>query len=651
MNKTIGVLAHVDAGKTTFAEQVLFYTNSIRSKGRVDHKTSFLDSHEIEKNRGITVFSDQAIFNYKGDTYYLVDTPGHIDFSTEMERAIEIMDYAIIIVSGVEGVQSHTETVWSLLRKYNIPTFFFINKVDRVGADVPNVLNEIKNKLTKDICYISDTYNNFNMDEELIEFIAEYDDKLFEQYLEDGYDKELWNSTMVNLIKNNLIFPCCSGSALQEIGVTEFIEFLHELTYSDYKENESFAGSVYKIRHDDQGNRITYIKALCGAIKVKDELVYKHNGRIVKEKINQIRIYNGSKYKTTDFVKAGEIFAVTGITTAKPGDGVGNIEKSAHYEIIPTLKSKVIYDKTLNPQEILSKFKILEAEDPSLNVTWDEELKEIHVNIMGKIQLEVLKQILLDRFKLIIDFGQCEILYKETIGTTVIGCGHFEPLRHYAEVHLKMNPNERNAGITYKSQCHVDELPSSYQNLVGTHVFERIHKGILTGSPLTDVDVTLVIGRSHEKHTSGGDFREATYRAIRQGLEKAESILLEPYYYFKIDAELEYMGKVLSDIQRMHGNFDVPETLGDKVIISGTGPVATFMNYSTELISFTKGKGSISLSFNGYYECHNREEVIEKINYNKNADINHTSSSVFCSHGQGFVVQWDESDRYMHCKY
>lgn len=649
MNKTIGILAHVDAGKTTLAEQILFYTNSIRVKGRVDHKNSFLDSHEIEKNRGITVFSDQAIFNYKGDNYYLVDTPGHIDFSTEMERAIEIMDYAIIVVSAMEGVQSHTETVWNLLRKYNVPTFFFINKIDRVGADVPKVIEEIQEKLTKNLFYVEGSGINSPMDLEAVEFIAEQDDELFEYYLEKGYNHHIWKKEIIKLIKDNAIFPCCSGSALQEIGVSEFLDTLHELTYTEYNSDDIFSGVVYKVRHDEQGGRITYIKSLSGVAKVKDQCEYKFNGEIIKEKINQIRIYNGVKYKTSDNVAAGEIFAITGITNAKPGDGVGALEKSANYEIVPTLKSKVIYDKSINPQDVLSKFKILEAEDPSLDVTWDENLKEIHVNIMGTIQLEVLKQVVSHRFKLNIEFGECEILYKETISDSVRGCGHFEPLRHYAEVHLRLEPAPRNSGITFESECHVDDLPLSYQNLVKSHVFERTHKGILTGSPLTDVKITLLIGRYHEKHTSGGDFREATYRAIRQGLEKASNVLLEPYYSFKIDVELEYMGKVLSDIQRMHGNFNTPETNGNKAIIIGTGPVATFMNYSAELVSFTKGKGIINLAFHGYYPCHNREEIIEKISYNKNADMNHTSSSVFCSHGQGFIVEWDSADDYMHC--
>nr|WP_312290756.1 TetM/TetW/TetO/TetS family tetracycline resistance ribosomal protection protein [Clostridium chromiireducens] len=675
MKKTIGVLAHVDAGKTTFSEQVLYHTNSIRNRGRVDHKDSFLDSHNIEKQRGITVFSDQGVFEYNNSRYYLVDTPGHIDFSTEMERAIAIMDYAIIIISSVEGVQGHTKTVWNLLRKYNVPTIFFINKLDRVGADKDRVIKEIKKDLTYDVFYFDSNLNDnnekslintdkFNFGEELVEFISEYDDLLLEKYLEGNYDYELWYTTLKNLIKECKVYPCFGGSALQDKGIKEFLMDLDKLTVTNYKENEKFSGRVYKIRYDDSGNRITFIKALTGTLKVKDEVTYggeiqeelSSDGKTkfnyineINDKINSIRIYNGSKFKTVDSVNAGDLFAVSGISKAIAGDGIGELKERINYKMVPTLMSKVIFDKSCNVREVLGYFRILEAEDPALNIIWNEVLQEIHVHVMGKIQLEVLKEVVDERFDLKIEFGPCQILYKETISEETIGRGHFEPLRHYSEVHLKLEPLPRGAGIVFENKCHSDDLTFGNQNLVRTHIFERDHHGLLTGSPITDLKLTLLTGRAHNKHTCGGDFREATFRALRQGLEKVENILLEPYYKFTIEVSSEFIGRVLSDIQKLYGTFDPVEIHEDKVIINGRGPVATFMDYSMEVIAFTKGKGSISLIFDGYDRCHNSKEVIEGTGYNKNADIEYTSTSIFCSHGQGYLVPWDRADDEMHC--
>lgn len=647
MKKTIGVFAHVDAGKTTLCEQILYHTKSIRHRGRVDHKDSFLDTHSIEKERGITVFSDQGVFELKNSTYYLVDTPGHIDFSTEMERVIGIIDYGIIIVSAVEGIQGHTKTVWRLLRKYNIPSIFFINKLDRVGSNKERVLEEIKKDLTKDACYF-DNNENFNLNYENIEFISEYDDKLLEKYLEgEEYKEEEWMEALKKLIKENRIFPCFGGSALQDKGIIEFLNALEELTYTDYNENEEFSGYVYKVRYDDNGNRITFIKALKGGLNVRDEINYGYHN---KEKISSIRIYNGNKFKTVESVKAGDLFAVTGMLNAVAGDGVGTLKEKTKFEMVPTLMSKVIFDKSCNKRDVLGYFRLLEAEDPALNVIWNEILQELHVHIMGKIQLEVLKEIVEERFNLKIEFGPCKILYKETITKETLGCGHFEPLRHYAEVHLKMEPLPRNSGIIFESKCHSDHLTLGQQNLIRTHIFEREHPGLLTGSPISDIKVTLLIGRDHNKHTCGGDFREATFRALRQGLEKVENILLEPYYKFTIEASSDYIGRVLSDIQRLYGTFDSPEIKDDKVRINGRGPVATFMDYSMEVVAFTKGKGSISLIYDGYDICHNSEEVIKNIGYNKNADREYTSTSVFCSHGQGYLVEWNRADELMHCE-
>lgn len=673
MKKTIGVLAHVDAGKTTFSEQVLYHTNSIKNRGRVDHKDSFLDSHDIEKQRGITVFSDQGVFEFNDSTYYLVDTPGHIDFSAEMERTIAIMDYAIIIISGVEGVQGHTKTVWNLLRKYNVPCFFFINKLDRAGADKDRVMKEINKDLTNNACYIDNTSirtndNNKNgLNEDIIEFISEYDDELLERYLEGNYDYELWMRTFCKLIKESEIFPCFGGSTLRDEGVLEFLSALDKLTFTKYDENEVFSARVYKIRYDDNGNRITFIKALTGTLKVRDEILY--GGQIIEdvdsdnlvnavayytneisEKISNIRIYNGSKFKNVDCIKAGDLFAVLGLSKAIAGDGVGSLKEKIHYEMVPTLMSNVIFDKACNVREVLRYFKILEAEDPSLNVIWNEALQEIHVHIMGKIQLEVLKELIEERFNLKIDFGPCQILYKETIANETIGRGHFEPLKHYAEVHLKLEPLPRNSGIDFGNKCHSDNLTFGNQNLVRTHIFEREHHGLLTGSPITDIKVTLLTGRAHNKHTCGGDFREATFRALRQGLEKVENVLLEPYYKFIIEVGSDYIGRVLSDIQKLNGTFEPAEINEDKAIINGRGPVATFMDYSMEVVAFTKGKGSISLMYDGYDVCHNTQQVIQNKEYNKNADIEYTSTSVFCSHGQGYLVPWDKADEAMHCE-
>ncbi|NFI06358.1 TetM/TetW/TetO/TetS family tetracycline resistance ribosomal protection protein [Clostridium botulinum] len=649
MNKTIGILAHVDAGKTTCAEQILYHTKSIKSRGRVDHKNSFLDNHKIEKERGITVFSEQGTFQYKDSTYYLIDTPGHMDFSSEMERAIKVMDYAIIIISGVEGIQGHTETVWNLLRKHNIPVLFFINKIDRVGANAENVIEEIKLNFNKKAFFIDKSLSNENLSSELIEFIAEQDECLLEKYLEDNYDKELWLNSMRKLIKSSKIFPCFIGSALQDIGIEDFLENLHILTYTEYNEEEKFSGIVYKIRHDEQSNRLTYIKALSGSLKVKDEIALPNIEDDFCEKVNEIRIYNGDKYINVNNAEAGQIFAVTGLNSANVGDGIGTLKDKATYNMVPTLKSKVIFDETLNVKDALRYFKILEAEDPSLNIIWNERFQEIQVYIMGIIQLEVLKNLMEERFHISIDFGPCEILYKETILDTSIGYGHFEPLGHYSEVHLKLEPGERNSGITFENLCHTDDLTVGNQNLVKTHIFERDHHGILTGSPITDIKITLLTGRSHNKHTSGGDFREATFRALRQGLEKAKNVLLEPYYSFKMEVPLDCMGRVLSDIQKLKGYFNPPETIDNKVIIKGRGPVATFMNYSVEFISFTKGKGKFNFTFDGYDICHNEKEVIEKITYDKNADIEYTSTSIFCSKGQAFLVKYDEAEEYMHC--
>ena len=647
MKKTFGIFAHVDAGKTTFSEQILYYTKSIRKKGRVDYKEAFLDSQKVEKERGITVFSDVGTFSYDGDTYYLIDTPGHIDFSPEMERTLSILDYAILVVSAVEGIQGHTETLWNLLKKRKIPTFIFINKIDRVGADVNKVYQQLKRRFSEDICLLSNN-SLMNLSDEEIEFIAGKDEELLNLYFEDNYNNQLWINKLKFLVKERQIFVASSGSALLDQGVREFLDIFNKLTMTNYELTDIFTGKVFKIRYDEKGTRITYIKALSGLLKVKDELVYNLNGEEIREKVNEIRAYNGVKYEIKDVASAGEVFAVTGISNMKAGMGIG-IEDSTEEEMIPTLTAKVLYDSTVNIKEVLKYFKILESEEKTLNVQYDEILKEMHINVMGKIQLEVLKEIIQERFNLNVEFDKPEILYKETIGNEVNGYGHFEPLRHYAEVHLKLLPGERGEGIVFENRCHNDYLTPGQQNLIKTHIFEKKHRGILTGSEIDDIKVILITGRAHIKHTEGGDFREATKRALRQGLDSAENILLEPYYNFKIEVDNQLLGRVLSDVQKMNGTFNEQQSVGDRVIITGRGPVATFMDYSLEFQALSKGKGGLSLMYGGYDVCHNAEEVIERIGYNKDADPEYTSSSIFCAKGVGYSVKGDEVVNYMHC--
>ena len=648
MYKTIGILAHVDAGKTTFSEQLLYHTKSIKQRGRVDHKDAFLDSHSIEKNRGITIFADQGLITYNDSTYYLIDTPGHVDFSPEMERSIQVMDYAVVIISAVDGVEGHTETIWQLLRKHHIPTFFFINKIDREGANTESVLEEIRSNLSEDVYDLTDSFNQGNMSEDLIEFIAERDESLLDVYMETGYDNEVWLKALKTMISKNEIFACSSGSALKDLGVIEFFHKLDQLTETDYSDQKNFSGQVYKIRYDESENRVTFLKSLSGTLRVRDEVSYGNEENRITEKVTQIRKYNGRKFEIVNQAHAGELFAVSGLSKASTGTGLGACNDDALYEMVPTLKSKVIFDSSIHVKDILHCFNILDAEDPSLRVLWDENFHEIQVHVMGIIQLEVLEQIVKDRFQFDISFGEPEILYKETIETTINGYGHFEPLRHYAEVHLKIEPAPRNSGVTLANVCHANDLSIGNQNLILHHLSERSHHGLLTGSVLTDVKISLLTGIGHNEHTSGGDFREATYRALRQGLEKAENILLEPFYSFTIKVEVDHIGRVLSDIQQAHGRFEPPETIGDKTILKGTVPVATFMNYNTTFASFTHGKGTLNLLFSGYDRCHNQEEVIEKIGYNKEADPAYTSTSIFCAKGQGYKVPWHEAEKKMH---
>lgn len=647
-HRTIGLFAHVDAGKTTFAEQLLYHTNSIRTRGRVDHRDAYLDSHEIERARGITVFADQAVLSYKGSEYDLIDTPGHVDFSPEMERAVRVMDYAIVIVSAVEGVQGHTETVWQLLRKHRIPTFFFLNKIDRAGADAGRVLEEIRRQLTEDAVLMTGSFADGQVGPALRESLAERDEALLEAFMEGREDPAFWLEALQAMVREGRLFPCASGSALQDVGVVEFLDQLHRLATTAHDENAPFGGRVYKIRHDTNGVRLTFVKALSGTLKVRDELSYESGGVRYDEKVTRLLKFNGSKSQPVDRVRAGELFAIAGLSAAEAGQGLGLIADKLDYEMAPTLQSKVAFDASLNAKEVLAAFRMLDAEDPSLSVVWEESLQEIRIHVMGLIQLEVLAPLVKERFGLDVSFDNPEILYKETIQSSVTGYGHFEPLKHYAEVHLRLEPGERGSGIRFESACHPDELSVGNQNLVRTHLFEREHHGLLTGMPVTDLKITLLRGAAHNEHTHGGDFREAAFRALRQGLEKADNVLLEPFYDFKIKVGLDEMGRVLSDVQRASGRFDPPQTTDTHAVIAGRVPVATFLNYAAELASFTHGRGSIRCVFGGYDRCHNAEEVIRRKGYRKDADPLYTSSSIFCAKGHGYTVPWDEAEAKMH---
>lgn len=648
MNKTIGILAHVDAGKTTFSEQLLYHTNAIKQRGRVDHKDAFLDSHIIEKERGITVFADQGKFTYQDSTYYIIDTPGHVDFSPEMERAIQVMDYAIILISAVEGVEGHTETVWQLLRKHHIPTFFFINKTDREGANPAHILEEIHTNLSEDVCDITHFHPD-EMNEAFIESIAERDEALLETYLDTGYDKDLWLESLKSLIKENKLFPCAQGSALKDEGIAEFLEQLELLTSTNYNVEAPFSARIYKIRYDENKNRVTFIKVLKGTLRVRDELSYGDEDNRITDKVTQLRAYNGKSFQQVNEVQAGEIAAIIGLSSASIGDGLGELKEKSSFEKLPILKSKVQFDASIHVKDMLASFRMLEVEDPSLQVIWDEKFQSIYIHVMGKIQLEILEKIMKERFDYTISFAAPEILYKETVAAAVNGYGHFEPWKHYAEVHLKIEPAPRGTGITFANQCHANDLSIGNQNVIRQHVFERSHHGLLTGSPLTDVKVTLLKGLAHIQHTKGGDFREATFRALRQGLEQAANVLLEPYYHFKIKVKLEYIGRVMSDIQRAHGTFSPAETIGDQAILTGSVPVATFMDYQAIFVSFTHGKGVLHLTNSGYDHCHNTEEVIEGIGYRKDADPEYSSSSIFAAKGGAtMVVPWDKAKAAMH---
>lgn len=635
----IGLLAHVDAGKTTLSEAMLYTAGSIRKMGRVDNKDAFLDTFALERARGITIFSKQARLVLDENTeVFLLDTPGHVDFSAEMERTLQILDYAILVVSGADGVQGHTETLWKLLTRYEIPTFLFVNKMDQEGTDRKKLMQNLQKYLSGNCLDFTSEQgiDGLLSDEIFAENAVVCDEAVLERYLETG---EMEKEDLVSMISKRKIFPCFFGSALKLNGVEEMMHAVSVLT-REPSYPEAFGAKVYKIARDEQGNRLTFLKVTGGCLNVKEELL--------EEKVNQIRIYSGAKYETAGQVKAGEVCAVTGLSKTYPGEGIGCESESFLPVLEPVLTYQIRIPQDCDVHKMLQNLKQLEEEEPLLHIVWNERLGEIHAQLMGEVQTEILKSMIAERFGVRVEFGAGNIVYKETIRNTVEGVGHFEPLRHYAEVHLLLEPGEPGSGMHFLSNCSEDVLDKNWQRLILTHLEEKEHLGVLSGSPVTDIQITLVSGRAHQKHTEGGDFRQATYRAVRQGLKKAESVLLEPYYEYRLEVPSEMVGRALSDLQRMNGTFGSPEQIGEMAVLSGEAPVALMQDYQRKVISYTKGRGRLSCSLSGYKPCSNAEEVLTAIGYDSERDLENPTGSVFCAHGAGFVVPWDQVEDYMH---
>ncbi len=641
---TIGILAHVDAGKTTLSEGLLYKTGAIRQLGRVDHGNAFLDTDAQERARGITIFSKQALLSYKNTQFMLLDTPGHVDFSAEMERTLQVLDYAVLVISGKDGVQGHTSTLWKLLAKYDVPVFIFINKMDLDGAVREDILEELRRRLDQRLVDFSD--ESRAAADEWMETAAMCDEALLDEFLESG---QLSSDSLSGAIMQRALFPCFFGSALKMEGIDSLLDGLDEFTCGT-SYGDAFGARVYKITRDDKGSRLTHMKVTGGTLKTKEEIVTGSNSsdKEMTEKVEQIRMYSGTKFSAVDSAAAGDVIAVTGLKDTYAGQGLG-IEADA---LTPTLESVLIYQVILPPNvdthTALIRLKQLEEEDPQLRVIWNEQLQEIQMQLMGEVQTEILKNVIFDRFGMDIEFGQGNITYKETIKSAVIGRGHFEPLRHFAEVHILLEPGEPGSGLTYDSVCNGDELPFHWQKLIHTHFTEKEHIGVLTGSPITDMKLTILAGKSHLKHTVPGDFRQATYRAIRQGLMKTESVLLEPWYEFRLEIPSDCVGRAMSDIQKMSGSFDDPQPLGDMTMLTGKAPVSEMKDYALEVVSYTKGHGILTCALAGYEPCHDQERVIAEYDYDPEADLENTPDSVFCSHGAGHTVKWDEADEMMH---
>lgn len=631
----IGILAHVDAGKTTLSEGMLYLSGKIRKLGRVDNKDSYLDTNELERQRGITIFSKQAVFEVDDTQITLLDTPGHVDFSAETERTLQVLDYAVLVISGADGVQGHTKTLWRLLEMYNIPVFIFVNKMDQNGTDKDKLLREIKERMDSGCVEFEQTDKDAFYDE-----IAMCDEELMNTYLEAG---QIETALVKKAIRERKIFPCLFGSALKLEGVERFlhtvVEYADEPSYP-----EEFGAKIFKISRDSQGNRLTHLKITGGKLKVKDIL----SGNDWKEKVNQIRIYSGEKFKTVNEIEAGGVCAVTGLSSSKPGEGLG-IEKASNKPILePVLSYRIILPEGIDPRAMLPKLRQVEEEEPELHIVWDERLQEIKAQVMGEVQIEILQSLIQSRFGVVVSFGEGKIVYKETIANVVEGVGHFEPLRHYAEVHLLLEPGKPGSGLRFDTKCSEDVLGKNWQRLILSHLKEKEHRGVLTGSAITDMKITLVSGRASAKHTEGGDFREATYRAVRQGLKEAESVLLEPVYAFQLELPEKMVGRAMSDIENMHGTYKISKTDGETAVLTGTAPVITMRNYQKEVAAYTGGLGRLFCSLKGYEPCHNAEKVIESIGYDSERDTENPTGSVFCTHGAGFLVDWYEVKDYMH---
>lgn len=638
-NIVMGILAHVDAGKTTLSESMLYLSGTVRKLGRVDHKDAFLDTYALERDRGITIFSKQAVFSLGNKKVNLLDTPGHVDFSAEMERTLQVLDYAVLVISGADGVQGHTETLWKLLKLYAIPTFIFINKMDQQGTDQAALLSELKERLDEGCIAFGKEEST-----ETLEELAMTDEKVLDYFMEH---ESIRKEDICRLIKERRVFPCYFGSALKLEGVQELL-YGFERYMEPYTGTEEFGAKVFKISRDDKGERLTFLKVTGGKLVVKMpvNLVDK------EEKVNQIRIYSGAKYETVNEVEAGGVCAVTGLVSSYIGQGFGVEKGTAAPFLEPVLTYQMILPDGADTTKVLRELKQLEEEEPLLNIVWNPALEEIHVQLMGEVQTEILKTMIAERFHLDVEFGTGKIVYKETIKNPVVGVGHYEPLRHYAEVHLKMEPLEAGSGLVFDADCSEDVLDRNWQRLILTHLQEREHPGVFTGSPITDMKITIVAGRAHLKHTEGGDFRQATYRAVRQGLKSAESILLEPWYSFVLEVPSDQVGRAMSDIGQMNGSFEGPEAEDKQgmVRLTGTAPASEMRDYQREVWAYTKGRGRITFTLKGYEPCHNAEEVIEQIGYDSERDIDNPTGSVFCAHGAGFLVKWDEVPEYMHIK-
>ena len=635
-NIVMGILAHVDAGKTTLSEGMLYLSGTVRKLGRVDHKDAFLDTYSLERDRGITIFSKQAVFSLGNRRINLLDTPGHVDFSAEMERTLQVLDYAVLVISGADGVQGHTETLWKLLKLYEIPTFIFINKMDQPGTDRESLLTELKERLDEG-CIVFGKGKNV----ESLEEIAMTDEAVLDYFMEH---ETVRNEDICRLIRERKIFPCYFGSALKLDGVQELLAGFEEYM-KPFDGKKEFGARVFKISRDDKGERLTFLKVTGGKLVVKMPINK-------AEKINQIRIYSGAKYEAVNEVEAGGVCAVTGLFSSYIGQGLGVEKGTAAPFLEPVLTYQMILPEGADTTKVLRELKQLEEEEPLLNIVWNPALEEIHVQLMGEVQTEILKTMIAERFHLDVEFGTGKIVYKETIKSPIVGVGHYEPLRHYAEVHLKMEPLEAGSGLVFDTDCSEDVLDRNWQRLILTHLQEREHPGVLTGAPITDMKITIVAGRAHLKHTEGGDFRQATYRAVRQGLKSAESVLLEPWYSFVLEVPSEQVGRAMSDIGQMNGSFEGPEAEDKQgmVRLTGTAPASEMRDYQREVWAYTKGRGRITLTLKGYEPCHNAEEVIEEIGYDSERDVDNPTGSVFCAHGAGFLVKWDEVPEYMHIK-